>query len=360
MYARAALSLASLVALVAACSADPGSPSSFDTPTAPGNDPTFGGGNGDAGGIKNPNVTADSGASEQCAKSSVTPTPIPVQLVFMFDKSGSMGDMSKWSSCKTGLNAFFGDPASKGAQASIQFFPQSNQECSASTYETPAVSMRALPNTTDFSTAIGNNSPGGGTPTLPALAGAMQYAQKQALLNPSGKSAIVLVTDGLPNDCSSTVSGVAQQAQTAYKAGIPVFVIGVGNTGNLDQIAKSGGTTAATIVNTNNAQQTAQDFQKALNAIRASTLACEYQIPQLPQGATVSQVNVDYTPSGGVTETMTYDANCTGTTHGWHYDDPKNPTKIMLCKSTCQDVQKDASGKVDLVLGCATKGGIPN
>jgi hypothetical protein len=44
---------------------------------------------------------------------------------------------------------------------------------------------------------------------------------------------------------------------------------------------------------------------------------------------------------------------------GWHYDDPKNPTKIILCQSTCDSVQQK-SGKIDIVLGCDTNGVIPH
>ena len=107
------------------------------------------------------------------------------------------------------------------------------------------------------------------------------------------------------------------------------------------------------------ATQTAQDFQTALNAIRGLTLACEYQIPPPPQGETFDEakVNVVYTPTNGGPQTLTYNQSCTGGT-GWHYDDLNNPKKIILCQSTCDSVQQK-SGKIDIVLGCATSGGIP-
>jgi hypothetical protein len=201
-------------------------------------------------------------------------------------------------------------------------------------------------------------SPGGGTPTLPALTGAIQYAQSVQKASPGNKVAAVLVTDGEPNDCNSSVNAVASEASSAAST-IPTFVIGIGNAGNLDAIAQAGGTNKATIVSTNSPQQTAQDFQKALNAIRGLTLACEYQIPPPPQGQTFdeSKVNVVYTPANSGPQTLTYNQSCTGGT-GWHYDDVKNPQKIILCQSTCDSVQQK-SGKIDIVLGCATNGGIP-
>jgi len=354
MQARTLLSIVSstVFVTVVACSGDG---SSFPN-----------GGNGDGGGggsDNNPGFNVgDSGAGgsgdlSKCATTSATPTPVPVDLVFMFDKSGSMDQNSKWTSCKSGLTSFFADPASAGLSASLQFFPLSN-ECNAPTYAAPAVAMRALPDATSFANAIGSNSPNGGTPTLPALTGAIDYAQSVQQSNPGNKVAVVLVTDGEPNDCNSSASNVATEAASASST-IPTFVIGIGNTANLDQIAAAGGTQKATIVSTNSPQQTAQDFQTALNAIRGLTLSCEYKIPPPPQGETFDEakVNVVYTPTNGGPQTLTYNQTCTGGT-GWHYDDVKNPQKIVLCQSTCDSVQQK-SGKIDIVLGCATNGGIP-
>jgi uncharacterized protein YegL len=356
MKARILLSLASSALLVGmvACSGGGGQ--------------TFGNGGGGNGGgnpdASNPGFnTSDGGGGgsgdlSKCATSTATPTPVPVDLVFMFDKSGSMGDSSKWTSCESGLTKFFADPASQGLSASLQFFPLAN-ECSSNAYAAPAVAMRALPDSTSFANAMQSNSPGGGTPTVPALTGAVAYAQSVQQSNPGDKVAIVLVTDGEPNDCNSSVSGVASVASAAAST-IPTFVIGIGNTANLDTIAQAGGTTKATIVSTNNPQQTAQDFQTALNAIRGLTLACEYQIPPPPQGQTFdpNMVNVVYTPTNGGPQTLTYNQSCSGGS-GWHYDDPNNPTKIELCGTTCTSVQQ-ASGKIDIVFGCATNGTIPH
>jgi hypothetical protein len=306
--------------------------------------------------------TADSGSGSgdlsQCATSTATPNPVPVSLVFIFDKSGSMDDDSKWTSCQSGLTSFFADKGSSGLSASLQFFPLSN-ECGVGGYAAPAVAMRALPDSTTFATAMSANQPGGNTPTLPALTGAIQYAQSVQSANPGAKVAVVLVTDGEPNDCNSTVNAVANEAATAA-ATIPTFVIGVGNTGNLDAIAKAGGTTAATIVSTQNPQQTSQDFETALNAIRGITLACEYEIPAPPQGETFDEnkVNVVYTPQNGGPQTLAYDQDCTNGT-GWHYDDPQNPQKIILCASTCTSVQQQ-SGTIKIVTGCDTNGVVPH
>lgn len=343
------VAVATAAIFAAACGGDPGSGFGKDGKGDP-NDPLGGGGGTFSGGGGTPPDLM------KCATSSATPTPIPVNLVFMFDQSGSMGQSSKWTSCVQGLNGFFADPSSKGLNASIQYFPQGSQ-CSVSTFQSPAVAMRPLPDASTFSSSIAAHSPGGGTPTLPAEQGAIAYAQQIGSQHPGEKIAIVLVTDGDPNDCSSTPQNVAMAAATVAMK-IPTYVIGVGpSLQNLDTIAMGGGTTKATIVQTNNPQQIVTDFQNALNAIRGLTLACEYGIPAPSNGQVIdfTKVNVVFTPTNAPQETLQYSQDCSNP-NGWRYDNPNNPTKILLCQNACTNVQKDKSGKIDVVFGCKTNG----
>lgn len=301
--------------------------------------------------------TAGTTEPATCASTVAAAKQIPVYLVFMFDKSGSMGSAQKWTSCSSGLKGFFADTKSAGIRASLQFFPSDSNTCGAD-YETPKVNLRALPNMADFQTAIDATSPNGGTPTLPAIKGAVAYAKNiqttQAALD-GGKVAIVLVTDGEPNDCSSTVTAVSNEV-AAVKADIPTYVIGVGNITALNSIAQAGGTNQAYIVSTSNPSQTTQEFQNALATIRGNTLACDYAVPAPPAGKTLDlgTVNVVYTPKAAVAETLAYNKDCTG--GGWRYDDPASPTKIQLCPTSCDRVRLDQEPKVEVQLGCATRG----
>jgi uncharacterized protein YegL len=319
-------------------------------PSGDGFFPGGGDGNGNGGG----NVNA------QCASTTAQAELVPVRLVFMYDRSGSMAQNSKWDSCKTGMSQFFADPKSGGIQASLAFFTyNNNSDCNVGNYKTPSVSMRALPDANAFSSAINNQTPNGGTPTRPALIGAIQYAQEQLAQNPGNKVAVVLVTDGEPNDCQSSVSSVAAEAQKVAQT-IPTYVVGVGNSlSNLNQIAAAGGTQKAFIVSTNNPAQTAADFQNALSVIRGQALACDLKMPTPPAGKEldINTVNVVYTPAGGQGQTLTYNGSCNGGT-GWRYDDPAKPTKIVLCAQQCSQIQAAQGGKLELVTGCATKGGV--
>jgi Mg-chelatase subunit ChlD len=311
-------------------------------------------GTGSGTGTSKPAAGGDLAA---CATQSAVAEARPVYLVFMFDKSGSMKDQSKWPSAKAASRAFFESADSKGISASLSFFPdQQNYSCSVSAYSTPSVSMATLPSTT-FGDQLDTKSPAGGTPTYQAMEGAISYAQQIASgQGADGKVAIVLVTDGLPDaQCNNTSIPDVQSLAAGIAATIPTYVIGVGDAlTNLDQIASGGGTKSALIVSTTNPSQIQADFTKAINQIKASALTCDYKIPAAPSGQSFdrSKVNVQHTPTGGAADTLAYNQACMGGT-GWKYDDATNPTRILLCDGSCDGV-KAKDGKVDILFGCAT------
>lgn len=301
-------------------------------------------------------------SASACATSDASVSAPPVHLVFMIDRSGSMGNSKegqnlslRWQPVVAGLNSFFADSASSNISASVAFYSQSQNECSAATYQTPAVAMTQLPNAGAFSDAFAQTGPGGGTPTKPALQGAIAYAQQVKASLPAGeKVAIVLATDGEPNDCSSTVDNVAAVAATVA-SDIPTYVIGVGpDTTNLDAIAQGGNTDHAIMIATNDTAQVSADLRNALGQIAKQQLGCNYDLPKPPAGQTldVNAVNVDFTPTGGQTQTLPYSADCSNP-NGWHYDNAAAPAQIIMCASTCSTLSNADSGKVSIVFGCA-------
>ncbi len=374
---RPALSVGLFVSVLAAC----GSSTADDVNGAggPGNGSAFNTADGGSGTV-NP---TDVDPSSACATSSAVGKGVPASLVFMFDRSGSMkGD--KWDASSAALKAFFADAGTKGLEASLQFFPlyPSNNKtckedkdcgngdtfscvnklcaemtCADADYKAPAVTMRPLPNATEFAPVIDNVGLDDNTPTLPALRGALAYAKD---VQASGKkAAVILVTDGEPNHCGSSVASVAAAAQ-ADAAAVKTYVIGVGKSlTNLNDIAAAGGTTSAIIVDTASNAQIADDLTKALGLIASQALSCDYSIPAPPNGQTIdpNKVNVRHAPSSGAPATLTYNATCNGP--GWHYDNPSTPGKILLCPATCDVVMKDPGAKVEVFFGCAVKGGIP-
>lgn len=378
MRALSVFTLLSAVALVTACGST--TDSEFGDGTG-GNGAGGGTGTGFGSGNGNGTGTGTSGGtgagsvgnvdpSSACATSSAGAALAPVSLVFMIDRSGSMGSGGamavRWNPVKDGLSAFFADAKSANIEASLGFFPilsGGNEVCTTADYGAPVVSMTALPEASAFSSAFAATGPSGGTPTEPALEGALDYAQT---IKAAGKNvAVVLATDGAPNDCSSDVPGVASIAATGAAAGIKTYVIGVGpNTGNLDTIAASGGSTAAIMIPTSDPTQVAADLRTAVGTIAASLLGCTYALPAPPAGQTldVNAVNVNYTPGGGALATLKYSAGCTDP-GGWHYDNPASPSQIVMCPTICDTVTKDtAGGQIGIIFGCKTSGaetGVP-
>ena len=39
---------------------------------------------------------------------------------------------------------------------------------------------------------------------------------------------------------------------------------------------------------------------------------------------------------------------------GWYYDNEAKPSRILTCDATCQKFSMDATGKVEIEIGCAT------
>ena len=97
-------------------------------------------------------------------------------------------------------------------------------------------------------------------------------------------------------------------------------------------------------------------FQEIANGIVGS-LACEFVMPTASGGAAVDPDNVamQFTPQGGTPVDVPRVSNaaaCSG--DGWYYDDNQNPTKLLLCPTTCTTVQGAQGGKVDILVGCLT------
>ena len=248
---------------------------------------------------------------------------------------------------------------------------RARDKCDVPTYATAAVPIATLPGAAPaLAASLNAHKPDGLTPTGPALSGAIQAAQARTRANPGHKVAILLVTDGLPTECTPLdVPGIAALARTAATGtpAIPTFVIGVFGpddaamaTTNLNLLAQGGGTGSAVVINTN--QDVTQALQTALNQIRTMAVACEYKIPAATgTGIDFGKVNVQSTGANGAPTTIGKVANqaaCDPTRGGWYYDiDPSTggtPTSIIACDSTCQKLQGTITVRVDIVLGCQT------
>jgi len=241
-------------------------------------------------------------------------------IVILVDHSGSMsaalGTGTRWSATQGASKGFFADPASASVAVGLQFMPQpsgpvpctsdatcqaggdffatcvnnvcqfvltpSPDSCVSADYAKPAVPLGVLSQGGQLAAlngAIDGQIADGGTPMTPALQGALEYARSRAQLT-GHRTALVLLTDGVPNTCTgqdTTAAAVAvAQSFSTGSPKIPTYVLAVGTVGDQDwaptdwnQIAVAGGTGAFLPATS----QT--EIQQQLTAIRNSFSSCQ-------------------------------------------------------------------------------------
>jgi hypothetical protein len=315
-----------------------------------------------------------------CAGGAVLPAQKrQIDLYMMIDNSGSMDmvdtgqTLSRWDNLAQAIPTFVNDPVNAGMEVGVDFFPEGGLQasCNVTDYTMANVPIDFLPGTNNAQanaivTAVQGRARSGGTPTVPALTGALQAAKAWQMQNPQHALSVLFLTDGQPTGCQGNTVNAAAAVAQMYSTGIPpikTYVLGVGpDTGNLDSIAAAGGSTMAYMVTNGGAGALAA----ALAAIRKSTVGCEYNIP-LPEGGTVdpTKINVQITigPAGtpqGIYNVATA-AGCgtirNPTGEGWYYDvpPPAAPTQIRLCPNSCSPLQVTDGSAVNVVYGCSTQ-----
>lgn len=345
---------------------------------------------------------------------------VPVSIYIMLDQSGSMWNIDiwsliggilgqpvprlKWETAVDSINAFINDPNSSGYNVALQYFPIVDATCDGSVYDTPAVPMGRLPGNTP---AIANSlsqqgGTGNGTPIEPALIGATEYCKNfknDPVANPEGENCVVvLITDGMPTDCSGDAAYLANIAGEAYRNdGITTFAVGMDGADFdvLNMVAEQGQgdndchpddpsyyccnvnadmtllqaletirefvttevTTYETHYETNYVTrvETRTEYE---TVIETETLDCEWEIPPPPEKEVFdkNKVNVELSttelPGDKTIIPMAKDETSCEDKVAWHYDNPDNPTRIVACPETCDVIKSAELGSIDIVLGC--------
>lgn len=343
-----------------------GSTTGTSSSTGQGGSTGTSGGTG-AGGIavdKDGGVVDDGGA---CTSVSEEAHPVPLDLIFLIDQSGSMWG-PKWDGTTQAMKTFVNDPASAKIGVGLSLFPNLKPfgtTCIPEDYKTLDVPINVLPANafplTNSLPAVPGDPVQGppNTPTFGALKGVLMAATAYQDAHPTHKVGVVLATDGEPNACGmATNDDVAVLAKNARNYnGVLTYVIGVegSNVPNLNKIASAGGTNAAYDITGD-----ISAFSSTIAEIRSVALACEFEIPEPPGGKELEpdRVNFTYTPKGqGTPKTLLRAddlADCNNAP-GWYYDSNLAPTKIILCPASCATVQADSSAKVSVLFGCKSE-----
>lgn len=337
----------------------------------------------------------DADLQDACVDETATADPVPLDIYFMLDRSGSMtepictnctgGDCdvtwpsppaigSKWCRAINAIAGYITDASADGNRAAIEYFSAST--CSG--YDTPAVGLVNLTaQAGQIITSMDAQQPWSGTPTRPALEGLAAFT---AANQTPGRVIIgILITDGEPTTCSpyddTTLSAITQNHWTNNN--IHTFIIGmdgISSTGwsRLETWASYSG--ALSHDDTNDACGTCSGggctchhynvgdgdptvFIWALQQIQNSVLGCTFVVPDPASGVLdPDAVIVEYYPNGSSTpEELVRVPNagaCTGADNEWYYDDNVNPTTINLCPATCTRVEADPNPSIQIRIAC--------
>jgi hypothetical protein len=294
---------------------------------------------------------------------------------------------SRWDLTSQALTLFFQDPQAADLNVGLRFFPDDvagctgfpnnanmTPNCDVATCAQPLVAPGVLladgapadAHETALVAAVQASTPPGpaipdpnpATPTSAALGGAAQWATTYQAMHPDEQAVIVLVTDGEPYGCDTNANNIARIAGDAFtQSGVLTYAVGLtgSSEAQLNQIAMAGGTTTAYFVA--DGGTATQDLLAALLAIRGMPIACDFPLPQsTASGMTIDPalINVNYT-LGGAADTelglVGGAAECADK-QAWYYDDPTNPTRIMLCPAACAAVTADPSVQIKILAGC--------
>jgi len=325
-------------------------------------------------------------ANSTCSAEGREGQRVPVDMYFLVDSSSSMADIvqsgTRWSAVSGALVGFLRDPKNADLGVGLGYLPYvpvsscvmgdplclcllgvcvplspTLASCEVTDYAKPTIPFSIPSNVAALASDLLARQLNGGTPTRPALEGALQYLASWATAHPGRKPVMVLATDGEPFGCTgNTPQDVANVAAAGLAVGIQTFVIGVGKSlDSLHLVARAGGTGQAFLVEDANA---ATAFADALARIRGVAVPCDFSIPTEGQQGKIDpdKVNVKYTPTGGTNDVLvakTHDGAETGctTNGGWYYDNPASPTTIRLCPTTCSSLE---GGSIQVEFGCKT------
>jgi Putative Flp pilus-assembly TadE/G-like len=240
---------------------------------------------------------------------------VPLDVMIVLDRTGSMGSDSKLVNAKAGIEAFLSTmdptmdnvglavlpPAPTPSQGCTDVKPYFKQSAPGGTYSLNNPGYVVVPLSNTYASSIGNLVPtsplistvncvqaGGSTAYAEAIDAA--YAELQADGRPTAQKAIVILSDGAANDGPSTLPATSPYrtnpcAQGVTSAGVAkaakVLVYSIAYTANGDQCdAAIGADVNGTIVtNSNTAEVPALGAQQALSEIASSGGQYFYDLP---------------------------------------------------------------------------------
>jgi hypothetical protein len=186
---------------------------------------------------------------------------------------------------------------------------------------------------------------------------------------------VVLISDGAPNGADTGMTACETLAEQKFAAQPPdgpilTFAVGIGDLASssdfkylsfMGRVAQKGGTapldcSAATsdpagvchlqVTPGQGAAATKQAFLDAINKVRALSTSCEFTFTT-NDTTDLNNVTVEITDKDGNKSEVPKDDE-----NGWSFDDPSQPSKVVLHGAACSASTGTVSGRVDVVIGC--------
>ena len=131
-------------------------------------------GGGTGGNIINPTTGGSGGTggiANECISKTVVGELVPLDMLILQDRSGSMTSKDKWGQAVEAIKGFADSPGVAGLNLGLAYFPPAaGDQCKSMTYENLPVDIAALPgNATAIKLSLENTAPTGTTPMTPAL-----------------------------------------------------------------------------------------------------------------------------------------------------------------------------------------------
>jgi hypothetical protein len=376
-----------IAALATSCSSDKESDSGSgdDNPSGNGGSEDGGGpGSGNPGSASSGDPMGPLTPENACGIGNDRAMLAPVNMLIMFDRSGSMEDDDKWPNATAALTAFLEHEAAAGMRVALRFFPHddpaegcNDDDCDAVACSQPLVEIAELTAESAPSdahedaliSAIEDSAPGGegqGTPMYAALDGALRWTTDYKASHPQDNTVVVFVTDGKPNGCEEDFDQISALAEDALTdSSVPTYAIGLlgSSEQQMDQLAQAGGTRQGIFIDDSRTAEA--ELLQALNAIRGENLACDFPFPEPrnprepidPNHVSVNFLYPDGDPAVRLPQVA--DQGACGDASGWYYDEPQSPARIFLCPSACDSARAMENAGLQILIGCRPGGGEP-
>lgn len=329
-----------------------------------------------------PSLISDSGTSAQdapvCAQTTVQASPLPLDVIFLLDRSGSMAG-PKWNSATHALLDFIDQGFPAPTQVGLSFLPFIVNEnvfgdqigtnydlCAYGLYQSLVVPLGAVasqrgPLEAAIASAVTPTGFGfgGETPLYAALEGSYFAATKNEDAHPDHQTIVVLMTDGGATTCpaydtlSTSDDAMAALAASALRYnGVRTFTLALQGASPtfLSKLAAAGNGIELTPPS-----QTEADYLTELDVVTRSALGCAFALPASPQGKMVdpTSVSVNVTSTTGDKTPIPRVADPTSCAAGMgFYLDGATQPKVVLCPASCTALDAARGSRVDILLGC--------